>query len=251
VKKILVAFFVMAGLLGTTATANAVVDIDGRYWLSTLGSNVKISSASVVGTNIDFVDDLGFDKTKGFLEGRITLSFGKHRLRYGFVPLKWSGSKTLAQSVTFNGKTYTASTKVDSDLDLTYHRLGYEYDFIDMLSNRLGVIFEIKYFDVSAGLRAPALGLDESESLKAPVPTVGIAAQVGLPLLFNVGGEATGVAIGSKAYLFDGEVAVNFKPLPLVVISGGYRVFKLHLEDNNDEADFKLKGPFLQVRADF
>ena len=79
----------------------------------------------------------------------------------------------------------------------------------------------------------------------------GIAAQVGLPFLFSVGGEITGISLGSDAYLVDGEAMVNLKPAPFVIISGGYRVFKLHLENDDDLADITVKGPFVMLKADF
>ena len=241
----------MLSVLFFASAASAVVDVEGRYWFSSVDSNIKVSSGSIIGTDIDAVSDLGIDDKKNFLEGRIRLEAGSHSLRYGFVPLTWDGSKTISQSIVFNGKTYSASTTVETDIKITYHRLGYQYDFVDLLDNRFGVILELKYFDAESRLRAPALGFNEAESVKVPLPTVGLAAQVGLPFLVNIGGEITGMGIGSKAYLVDAEAAVNFKPAPFIVLSGGYRIFKLHLEDSGNTADFILKGPFLMLKADF
>lgn len=34
-----------------------------------------------------------------------------------------------------------------------------------------------------------------------------------------------------------------------VVISGGYRLFDVKVADGDNKVDFKLKGPFLMVRA--
>ena len=59
------------------------------------------------------------------------------------------------------------------------------------------------------------------------------------------------MGIGSEAYIIDGEAMVNLKPAPFVVISGGYRIFKLHLESDDDLADLTVKGPFVMLRADF
>ncbi|HAO94234.1 MAG: hypothetical protein A2X93_08420 [Deltaproteobacteria bacterium GWC2_56_8] len=248
-KKFLAASLVFAATLATAATASAVVDVEGRYWFTNMDGTVQVSNGAV-GTELDIVDDLGMED-KNFFEGRVTLELGSHKLRYGYMPLKWSGSTTLTESVTFAGQTYTASADVDSELNLAYHRLGYEYDFIDLLNNKLGVIVELKYFDGDASLASAALGLDESETFKLPIPTVGVAAQVGLPMIFSVGGEITGISLGSSAYLVDAEAAVNLKPAPFVIISGGYRIFKMHAESDNDLAEVSLSGPFLSLRADF
>ncbi|OGP15204.1 MAG: hypothetical protein A2054_05760 [Deltaproteobacteria bacterium GWA2_55_10] len=235
-------------VLGFGTKASAIVDVEARYWFSDFDDTIRVSEGSAVGTDINLVDDLGIDD-ENFVEGRITLELGSHKIRYGYMPLKWEGSNTLTSSIVFNGQTYSASTNVESELKMDYHRLGYEYDIIDTLNNKLGVIFEVKYFDVEASLKSATL--DERESFKAPIPTVGIAAQVGLPFLFSVGGEITGISLGSDAYLVDGEAMVNLKPAPFVIISGGYRVFKLHLENDDDLADITVKGPFVMLKADF
>ena len=51
--------------------------------------------------------------------------------------------------------------------------------------------------------------------------------------------------------MIDAEAQVNFNPLPLITVSGGYRIFDVKVEDGDDKVDFKLKGPFLLVRAGF
>jgi hypothetical protein len=116
------------------------------------------------------------------------------------------------------------------------------------------LILEVKYFDIDAKLEAPNVvpAIDESESLDAPVPTVGLAFQLGLPFLLNFGGEVTGITAGRYGYLVDAEAAINFNPLPLFTLSGGYRYFKLKAEDDDDfELDFDLQGPFLTLRVGF
>ena len=235
-------------VLSLSSKASAIVDVEARYWFTDFDDTIRGTEGSTVGTDINLVDDLGVGD-ENFVEGRITLELGSHKLRYGFMPLKWNGNKNVTSSINFNGQSFSGN--VESELRMDYHRLGYEYDIIDTLNNKLGVIFELKYFDGEASLKSPSAGLDERESFKAPIPTVGIAAQVGLPFLFSVGGEVTGISLGSDAYIVDGEAMVNLKPAPFVVISGGYRVFKLHLENDDDLADITVKGPFVMLKADF
>ncbi len=248
VPVFLVLFFV---LVFFDSRAHALVKVEGRYWFTDLDSSVKVTEGNIIGTEIDVVDDLGVDDKKNFWEGRITLELGSHKLRYGYMPMKWDGQKTISQDIVFKGKTYTASTVVDSEMEIKYHRLAYEYDIIDTLDNRLGIIFEVKYFDINASLRDTTLVLDESESLDVPLPTVGVAVNVGLPFLLNVGGEVTGMTLGSYGYMVDAEAMVNFEPLPFVTLSGGYRYLKLHVAVDDDEGDFTLSGPYLVLRAGF
>lgn len=248
VKK-LAAFMTMLLILCGGSPAFALVDIEGRYWFSDIDGKISVANGGTAGTELDLVRDLGMDD-ENFIDARITLELGSHRLRYGFTPLKWEGRNTFTAPVDFGDVTFPA-TVVDSEIRMDYHRLGYQYNIIDTLDNHLGVIFEIKYFDGKASLKAPTVPLDETETFTAPIPTIGISAQAALPFLLSVGGEVTGISFGSKAYLVDGEASINIKPAPFVVISGGYRIFKLHAEHDSDLADLTVKGPFVMLRADF
>jgi hypothetical protein len=232
--------------LFTGTNAFAIVDVEGRYWLTTMDDEIK---SGTTGTTINLVDDLGVDDQENFFDIRAILELGSHRLRYGYMPLSWEGTKTIGSPINFNGVNYPAAS-INTKLDIAYHRLGYEYDIIDTLDNRLGVIFEVKYFDIDANLTS-SLGQNETASVQAPVPTVGVAGQVGLPYLLTVGGEITGISLGSAAWLVDAEAGVNFKPFPFFVVSGGYRLLKLHLDYDNDLADISVQGPFVMLRADF
>lgn len=245
-KKILIAFFVVAFAALLSTPAHAVVDVEGRYWLSTLDSNVKAGS---VGTDIDLVNTLGMDEKKNFFDGRIVLELGGHSLRYGYVPLEWKGSGSSTVVISYNGQDYAANVAIDSELNIDYHRLAYQYNFIDTLDNHLGVIVELKYFDIDAKLESAVR--NESISIGAPVPTVGLSAQVAIPFLVKLSGEATGISLGDKAYMYDAEVSLSYKPLPFFDIAGGYRAFKLHAEDGGDELDIEITGPFIMLRADF
>jgi hypothetical protein len=251
VRKFVIALLVlMTGVL-MSSRASAVVDVEGRYWFSTLDSTVQVTTGSIIGTELDFIDDLGISDKENFLEGRIILEFGNHSLRYGYIPLKWDETSTLSRTVTFGGQSYTVGTSVESELKSDYHRLGYQYNVIDVMDNHLGVIFELKYFDTRASLKATSLGFDEAEAIKAPIPTVGLAAGVSLPFLFSIEGEITGISFGKDIYMYDAEAVVNLKPLPFIDLSGGYRVMKFHVEDKDDFAELTLSGPFLMLRADF
>jgi hypothetical protein len=251
-RFVLTTLFSLA-LIFVHSQASAILKLEGRYWFTDLDGDLKVTESGIEGTDIELTDTLKVDD-EDFWEIRATLELGRHKIRYGFVQFEWDGENTLTETITFGGETFTITTFVATDLDIDYHRLGYEYDIIDTLDNRLGLIVEVKYFDIDASLEAPneVPPIKESEAFAAPIPTVGVAFQLGLPFLFNVGGELTGITLGKYGYLLDGEAAVNFKPFPFVSISGGYRYLKLKAEDEDDfEVDIDLNGPFITLRAGF
>lgn len=239
-----------AAFFAASHDANAFVTLEGRYWFTTLDSTVKASEASAIGTDINLVDDLGLDGKKNFPEVRLTLGGKSHKVRYGYLPLKWDGSKTITKTVQFGGKTYSASTQVNTKLTVDYHRLGWQYDFISSKDYNLGFIFDIKYFVIDASLDAPALAKFEANNIKAPVPTIGFGGGFNLPARLSVNAEATGLSLNSSGVrfsMFDAEGALKFKPAEWFSASAGYRYLKLHVSKDDDKADIGLKGPFLQA----
>lgn len=251
-KSLLFAVLAVIALFAFYSEAQAVtLGVEGRYWFTDLKADAKVSNASIIGSNIDLINTLNVEPSNNFGEVRAFVGVGSHKLRYGYMPMRWTGTKVLSQSVTFNGKTYTASTSVDTEITLVYHRLAYEYAFIDVLQNRLGLLLEAKVFETGARVKANALGFDESKSLLAPIPAVGITGQVGLPFLFSVGGEVTGMSFGSYGYIVDAEGGLNLKPAPFITLTGGYRYFKLHVVKDNDSGNFNLTGPFVMLKAQF
>ncbi|HHL40144.1 MAG TPA: hypothetical protein ENJ37_06530 [Deltaproteobacteria bacterium] len=235
--------------LGAT-DASAFLKVEGRYWLVGLGADMNVSGGGSRGSYLDLAEDLGMDDQENFFEGRVEVGLLKnHKLRYAYMPMSWDGGKTLNADITYNGVTYLSNTAVTSELDVVYHRLGYEYDLVDTLGNRLGVIFEVKYFDIDTAVSAATNG--RSESYMLILPAVGVTAQVGLPLLAKLEGEITAFTMGSYGYAVDAEAGVNVSPLPFITIAGGYRYLIVSSNQGDDEFDIAFQGPFVALRAGF
>lgn len=248
-KKILALLAVLAVTVFASTEAGAAVDVEGRYWFTSLGTKISVTDAGVGGTEVDFTDDLGVDGNKGFLEGRVALELGPHRFRYAYMPMEWSATERIGTTVNFGGRTFAANTTVETNLKADYHRIGYQRDVFDFAGNHVGLILEVKYFDTEASLKSTVF--DETESVRAPIPAVGASASFGLPFLFNIEGEITGMTLGSDIYMYDAEAALVLKPAPFVKLAGGYRILKFHVENDDDMAELSLNGPYLMIRADF
>lgn len=246
-KKNILAVSLFFVVILSCSDALAFVHIEGRYWFTDLSSVARASSGEITGTDLNFVKDLDGEKSKDFWETRISLELGDHQIRYGFLPLQWDGSRSFAGTISFSGQTFTG--QIDSTLKTNYHRLGYKYDFVDILGSDLGVIVELKYFDSTIEIRDPAVSA--SRRVTALIPTAGVSGHLGLPFNMNFGGEVTGGMLASKQYTADGELALNINTIPFVTISGGYRALILHIEKQNAKEDLSLVGPFVLLRAGF
>ena len=255
-KKIITFLSLTAAFLFINANlAEAkMIRAEVRYWQGNLDSEIQTSEDNIIGDKIDFVDTLGFDDSEEFVEARLELGLAMLNIRYGFVSMGWEGTKDLSgiNQVDFEGITF--NTKVDSTLDVDYHRLGLNIDLLDSLDNRLAAVIEIKYFDVAAQLDASAYGVNKSETKDGglPILTVGAIVQVDLPFIMNFGGEVTGMTLGGYGHVVDAEAMINFEPAPFFKISAGYRFLQLKLDDKDDNTlDFTVDGPFAGLKFNF
>jgi hypothetical protein len=226
---------------------------EARYWRPTLESEIVATAAGLQGDRIDPVDTLGVDEEQNVFEGRAGLTFlGRHKLRLGYLPLSFDGDRVLSQDINFQGQTFTASTRVITDLDVKILRAGYEFDFFKTPVGYLGVLLEVHYFDGEARLRDSAGGTDETVDFRVPIPVIGLTFRAyPITRILTVGAEVVGIAAGDKGHYLDGEVSVTLSPWPFVELTGGYRVIDLHGEEGDDEIDLRLHGPFASLTIRF
>lgn len=237
------------------AAALPFVEVWGevRYWRPTLESEIVASSAGLAGTVVDPVGTLGVDEQQNALEGRAGLTFfGRHKLRIGYLPLSFNGDRTITQTFTFQGQTFTANDRVITDLDVKILRAGYEFDFFKSAVGYLGLLLEVHYFDGEARLRDITSGLDERVDFRVPVPVIGLGFRAyPVTRILSVGAELVGVYAGSKGHYLDGEASITLSPWPFVELSAGYRVIDLEGEEGDDTIDLFLHGPFASFTVRF
>ncbi len=247
-KRKLLAVSLFIFLILQCSNAMAFLHVEGRYWFTNLSGVTNVSNGAAAGTGLSLVNGLGLPEQKDFWEARISLELGNHQIRYGYLPMQWSGSRSIAGTINFNGQAFTG--KIDSTLNANYHRLGYKYDFINILGSDAGVIAEIKYFDSTIGLSGP--GIPESRrEISGFFPTVGASGHLGLPYGMNFGGELTAGGLSYDKYTADGELALNFNAIPNVTMSGGYRALIVYMGRPNVKEHLNLTGPFVLMRAGF
>jgi hypothetical protein len=261
-KKLLIAVFLLMAILSPYSIAFAeegvgdkfILEFEGRYWMPKLNANLKLSDyntmgVEILGTDINIKDDLGIDN-KNFFSGRLILKLGNSKIRFSYLPIRYEGEKSVTQSVSFGGTTYTANTTVKTELKADMYDLTYEYDAIKGDFGFLGIILGVKYFDLYGKLEAS--GASEEGKGQAPIPVIGLAGRIYPIKYINLSGEITGLTVG-KASIYDAEAALNVNPIKYVGISGGYRIIRFSAEGDNekDKATLRLHGPFVALMLRF
>ena len=230
------------------------VEFEGRYWITDLTAKAKVTESGI-GTDIDFKADLGL-KDEDFPDLRFTWYTGpKSKLRLAYAQVAYSGDKNIDRTIEFGGETYTVGTRVITDLDVKYLRLGWAWQFINIAKGKVkfGTLLEAKGILVDISLDAPNLPtpIKESEKFVGGLPTVGAALDINPHKVVNVFAEVSGIYAGKYGYFLDGEAGVKIIPIKNVSVVAGYRILDFKAEDDPDFAKLKISGPFLGATLRF
>jgi len=227
---------------------NYRVEISGFLWNPT--PDISIASESipgVIGDKIDFVEDLGLEKTT-FRQLRVVLRPAtKHKFRFEFTPINYEQPNgELRRDVVFNGIRYSVGIPVATEVNWNAYRFIYEYDIIYRDRGYLGILLEAKYTDIRTELVSPFN--NEFVHARAPIPAIGVIGRVYPAANISITGEFSGIRWPSsfdedyegKYFDFDIYGTVNFTDH--FGVQAGYRSFDVFYRIEEDEGDLKIKG---------
>ncbi|MFN8058936.1 MAG: hypothetical protein U0Q12_07200 [Vicinamibacterales bacterium] len=210
---------------------------------------ITLSSASlgIVGSQIDFVKDLGIESAR-FREIRlIGRPAKKHKFRFAYIPINYGVTDArLTRTLTFNGVRYPIDIPVTAALTWKAYRFGYEYDFVYRDRGFVGVVVDTKYTDITATLSSRAA--NEFAHAKAPIPTIGGIGRVYVAPNVSITGELTGLKvgpIGDKQYegrYFDFDLYGTANFTNNVGAQLGYRSLDVSYTIDRDNGTLKTRG---------
>ncbi|MEQ1574765.1 MAG: hypothetical protein ABL993_11025 [Vicinamibacterales bacterium] len=237
--------FLVAGRAGAQVvppeTAN--VELGAMFWTPT--PEITLTSDSF-GGSVDFVKEFNIEDTR-FREFRAVLKVGrKHKIRFSRVAVKYDESTTLANTISFEGRTFPAGTPADTNIEWNLMRIGYEWDFVARDYGFVGLVTELKYNKVT-GTISNALGSATTGEQKVPVPTVGGIARGYLGKYVSFTGEFTGFSLDREEFrgkFYDFDVYAQLNLVKSLAGQVGYRSVSVDYLVDGDAGVLKLKGPY-------
>jgi len=240
---------------------NYHVEIGGTIWNPTPEISISSESLGIAGDTIDFVNDLGIDKTS-FKQLKVVLRPGtKHKFRFEYTPIKYEAVSTVARTFVFNGQRYTLGLPVETELKWDAFRFGYEWDFLYADRGFLGMLLEAKYTHVNASLTASFAGFSDTEfaEARAPIPAIGVIGRVYPAANISITGEFSAFKLpdaaadpdkyGGKYYDFDLYGTVNFTDHFGAQL--GYRSIDVFYKVKLDQGTMNLQGLYFGGVARF
>jgi len=228
--------------------------IEGSAGLWWPGASISIASSQfdMIGTTIDFKNDLGLTDQR-FPELSLVLRPAKsHKLRFQYIPISFAQSATPARSIIFNGQRFDVILPVNSSLDWKEYRFGYEFDFLTKKDWFAGFILEAKYTDLQASLISPLAS--EFAHAQAPIPAIGGIGRYYVMPNVSITGEVTGLKIPTVQNKYGGHFAdvdiygtVNWTNN--VGTQLGYRAMDVGYLAKRDTGSMTLKGLYVAIVA--
>src|SRR5262249_9634786 len=154
------------------------------------------------GTLIDLDDDLGIADKRTF-DVRATLQIKKGRkLRGSYTPFDYHGDMPATRTFTYGSTRFIRNERVVSSMKGGYYSGDLEWDFVRTSHGFLGAVLGAKFVDMDAIVVSPAQGSREVDTLRVPIPVIGVATRF-YARRFSFEGEITGLTAGSHGSMYD------------------------------------------------
>ena len=233
---------------GPAIGENYHLEVTGGLWNPAPSISASSEQFGIIGTTIDFGDDLGMVQQRHH-EFRLTLKPGRrHKLRLHWLPMRYRQSAVLERQIVFQGIEYNVGLPVDSSLTWNAWRFGYELDVMVRDRGFLGLILEAKYTDVRAELDS-AIGFEYARA-RAPIPAVGAIGRVYVTRFTPITAEFTAFKMPDNlvqdysARLVDFDIYGTVNLTSLVGINIGYRSMDMNYLFDRDVGDFAVGGMY-------
>jgi hypothetical protein len=230
------------------------VEVMGGFWSPTPKGLIQSEQFGQAGSEIDFVEDLAFEK-KRFTDFRAVLRPAKkHKFRVQYVPVVYSSETVLQRNIVFNGQNYDVGLPVNTTFEWKVWRFGYEWDFIYREKFFIGAILEAKYTQVLAELQTVVN--DEFTSAKGPIPSVGGVVRVYPIPNAAITFELSGIKIPRiddkyEAKYIDWDLYGTFNVTNNFGVTAGYRVMDVMFLADRDGGEMNLRGIYFGGMARF
>jgi outer membrane protein len=242
------AFAITCCSLVTTVHADTIF---GVYFGAGLSQTQYSGDIRLTGNTIDLENDFGLDKKDN---SYVYIAF-EHpvpvlpNVRLAQTQLLAEADSVLSRTITFNNRTYTASSAISAEVDLSFTDATFYYEVLDnWLSLDLGLT--ARNFDGFA--KVTSNGNLNRYDFNEVLPLLYVSAEAELPFTgFSVHARLQGLSI-SDSSLTDSQIALAYESSIRLGGEIGYRNIAIEVDDISDlYSDLESKGVFAGVTYHF
>lgn len=226
-------------------------------------TNIRVDGSNGRGTDIDFENDLGFNKnTSTFLGDFQYRLSSRSRFDFSYYRLDRSAGKTIERDITFNGNTYNLGAQIDAYFNSNIYRLSYGYAILSKPTYEAGLLIGAHVVKFGIGIDATANNVSGSAAtnvgLTAPLPDFGLWGGWTMGQHWAVNAEADYLDItidGISGRIIAYNAALTYRPVKSLSFAAGYTGLNFKLDVNREKLDGELKwgynGPSVTATFSF
>ena len=221
------------------------VELSGTFWNPSLVGVISSEQFDIIGSQVDFVGDLGFERTR-FKDLRIVLRPSKKsRFRIQYTPVVYTAETQPRRTFVWNGQTYSANLPINSTFEWKVWRFGYEYDFFYTDRGFIGAMIEARATNFSAELNSPLN--NEFVTARGPLPAIGLVGRAYVLPELAINFEVSGFSLPDidpkyEANYYDWDINGTFNFTNNMGVQVGWRRMTTFLSIEKDTGDLKFQG---------
>lgn len=225
--------------------------IFGVFFGAGLTQNQYSGDIQLTGTAIDLEDDFGLvkkDNSYAFVAIEHPIPVLPN-IRLTLTQLLAEADNVLSREITFNDRTYSASTAIRAEVDLSFTDATFYYEVLDnWLSLDLGLT--ARNFDGFA--KIDSNGSLNRYDFNETLPLLYVNAEAALPFTgLSVRAKLQGLSIDDSS-LTDSQISLAYESSIGLGGEVGYRNMTIELDDLSDlSSDLESKGAFAGVTYHF
>jgi hypothetical protein len=148
----------------------------GSYFTSLSTILALRATDGILGTSIDFEEDLGSPDREDVFRGDFLMRFGRHEIRAGYYQVSRRATRIISREITWGDQTFESGATVRSDFKSSFPQIDYTYWALSRPRVAAGVTAGLVVFglETSLGLAdGPVLREGPSVDTVQLVPLVG------------------------------------------------------------------------------
>ncbi len=225
-------------------------------------SDTRIDAESGdTGTDINFEDDLGFDKSDTVfrLDGYWRFA-AHHRIDVSAFDLSRSATKVIDRDLTIGDTTFEINSEVEGNFDLNIYKAAYTWQFLTDESDFLGLTAGLYIADIGTSFSGSGpLGLSvESDGITAPLPVIGLRGEYHLSERWLLRGSAEIFLFEYNEFdgsLYDLFAGIDYGFTDTFAVGIGINSVRLDIGFEGDrfqgDVDWAYTGAMLYLKFDF
>ncbi|MBV7529729.1 hypothetical protein [Chitinophaga sp. sic0106] len=220
------------------------------------------NAAGTTGTNINFEDDLGFNKNTATFIGDFQWRISRRsRLDFKFASIRRTSDYTLKKDIQFGDQIYNINSSVHAWFNTDIYRISYGFAFLQSSKYEVGVLVGAHMVGLGIGMELAGNNINsrtERFSITAPLPDVGLWGGYAITDRIAVNGEFSWLKLtidDIEGRILSGNLMVSYRIIPRLEAAIGYTGFNFNVDATREHLQGKLKwgynGPSLTVSYAF